>query len=343
MPTISVIIPAYNAERTILETITSVQQQTFSDFEIIVINDGSTDRTLEILSTVKDPRLKIFSYSNGGVPVARNHGLEHATGDLIAFLDADDLWTPDKLELQLTTLQQHPEAGVAYSWIYNMDEKGESFSAGNPFLCAGNVYAQLLVENFIVNGSNCLIRKQAVESVGEFDFSVPGADDWDYWLRLALHWPFVVVPKPQIFYRQSSGSVSSKVEAMEKNILRVIEKGFQAAPLEMQSLKNQSYAYNYRYLAQMYLTRVGSADGAKQAAQKLWMAIRLYPPILRDSWIQNGWTRTLLLKVLVIRLISPKLGFHLMQFISKLRATRHLKLQPSRLIKILRVKCQPSL
>jgi len=88
MPTISVIIPAYNAGSTILETITSVQQQTFSDFEIIVINDGSKDRTLELLSTVKDPRLKIFSYSNGGVPVARNHGLEHATGDFIAFLDA---------------------------------------------------------------------------------------------------------------------------------------------------------------------------------------------------------------------------------------------------------------
>lgn len=325
MQIISIIVPAYNAEQTILETLTSVLKQTFTDFELIVINDGSTDRTLELLSTVEDPRLKIFSYPNGGVPVARNHGLSHATGDFIAFLDADDLWTPDKLELQLATLQQHPEAGVVYSWAYYMDEKGESFHADNPIFFAGNVYADLLVRDFIVSGSNCMIRRQAIESIGKFDPSVPGADDWDYWLRLALHWPFVVVPKLQIFYRQSSGSVSSKVEAMEKNNLRVIEKGFQAAPPEMQYLKNQSLANTYRYSTHLYLTRVGSAEAAKQAAQKLWMAIRLYPSILRDSW-----TRNLLLKVLLLRIVSPKISSHLLEFISKVRAIRRPRLQQSR-------------
>lgn len=324
MPTISVIVPAYNAEQTILETINSVLQQTFSDFELIVINDGSTDRTLELLSTVKDTRLKIFSYLNGGVPVARNYGLSHAIGDFIAFLDADDLWTPDKLELQLATLQQHPEAGVVYSWAYYMDEKGESFHADSPIFFEGNVYSQLLLRDFIVSGSNCTIRREAIKSVGEFDSSIPGADDWDYWIRLALHWPFVVVPKLQIFYRQSPGSVSSKVEAMEKNNLRVIEKGFQAAPPEMQYLKNQSLANTYRYSAHLYLTRVGSADAAKQAAKKLWMAIRLYPQILRESW-----TRNLSLKALLIRLISPKVSRPLIQFVSKFRTTRQSNLQQS--------------
>jgi glycosyltransferase involved in cell wall biosynthesis len=259
------------------------------------------------------------------VPVARNRGLSHATGDFIAFLDADDLWTPDKLELQLATLQQHPDAGVVYSWAYYMDEEGESFHADNPIFFAGNVYAELLVRDFIVSGSNCLIRRQAVESVGEFDPSIPGADDWDYWIRLALHWPFVVVPKLQIFYRQSLGSVSSKVEAMETNNLRVIEKGFQAAPPEMQSLKNHSLANTYRYSAHLYLTRVGSADAAKQATKKLWMAIRLYSPILRESW-----TRNLLIKSLLIRLISPKISHPLIQFISKIRTTRQSNLQQSR-------------
>jgi glycosyltransferase involved in cell wall biosynthesis len=325
MSTISVIVPAYNAEKTVLETITSVLNQTFSDFELIVINDGSTDQTLELLSTVKDHRLKIFSYPNGGVPVARNRGLSHATGDFIAFLDADDLWTPDKLELQLATLQQHPDAGVVYSWAYYMDEEGESFHADNPIFFAGNVCAELLVRDFIVSGSNCLIRRQAIESVGEFDPSIPGADDWDYWIRLALHWPFVVVPKLQIFYRQSLGSVSSKVEAMETNNLRVIEKGFQAAPPEMQSLKNHSLANTYRYSAHLYLTRVGSADAAKQATKKLWMAIRLYSPILRESW-----TRNLLIKSLLIRLISPRISHPLIQFISKLRTNRQSNLQQSR-------------
>ena len=115
MPTISVVIPAYNAEHTILDTIKSVQQQTFSDYEIIVINDGSEDRTLELVEQVEDSRVKVFSYSNGGLSTARNRGIARATGEYITFLDADDLWTPDKLEAQLAALQKHPEAGVAYS------------------------------------------------------------------------------------------------------------------------------------------------------------------------------------------------------------------------------------
>jgi GT2 family glycosyltransferase len=324
MPTISVIVPVYNAERTILETIRAVQQQTFLDLELIVINDGSTDRSLELLNTVNDPRLRVFSYPNGGVSVARNRGITHASGDFLAFLDHDDLWTPDKLELQLAALQQHPEAGVAYSWTYYMDEKGESFYPDNPVFFEGDVYSQFLVDNFIASGSNCLIRKQAVESVGEFDPSLPGCDDWDYWLRLARHWYFVVVPKRQIFFRQSLGSQSSKVEMMERNSLKVIEKAFQAAPLEMQSLKNRSLANTYRYLAQMYLTRVTSSDGVKQAAQKLWMAIPLYPLILRERWTQK-----ILLKLMLIRVISPQLGFQLLQFISKLRAPRNTKDQKS--------------
>jgi glycosyltransferase involved in cell wall biosynthesis len=325
MPTISVVVPAYNAARTILETINSVLQQTFSDFELIVINDGSTDQTLELLSTVKDPRLKIFSYSNGGLSTARNRGITHATGEFIAFLDADDLWTVDKLELQLAALQQHPEAGVVYSWNYSMDEKGESFSTKNPILFEGNVYAQLLVDNFIVNGSNCLIRKQSVESVGEFDPAVAGAADWDYWLRLAARWPFMVVRKYQVFYRASSGSMSANIEYMERCTLAVLEKAFQAAPLEMQYLKKQSLANAYRYLAYKYWTLVAGSDGAKKAAEKLWMAIRLYPPILLNKRPQN-----LLVKLLLMRLLSPKVGRPLIQLISKLRTTRHQRLQESK-------------
>ncbi len=324
MPTISVIVPAYNAEKTILETITSVLNQTFTDFELLVINDGSTDRTLELLSTVKDQRLKIFSYPNGGVSVARNRGITHASGEFIAVLDADDLWTVDKLELQLAALQEHPEAGLAYSWAYYMDEQGKSIQPSEPVYFEGNVYAQLLVNDFVVSCSNCLMRRQTIDSVGEFDQEVAGAADWDYWLRVALQWPFVVVPKHQVYYRVSVGSMQSNVEFMERCNLRVIEKGFQAAPPEMQSLKNQSLANTYRYSAHLYLTRVASADGAKQAAQKLWMAIRLYPRILRDSW-----TRNLLIKALLMRVISPKVSRNLLQFVSKLRTTRNTRVQQS--------------
>ena len=288
MPTISVIVPAYNVERTILETVESVQQQTFSDFELIVINDGSTDRTLKLLNTVKDPRLKVFSYTNGGLPTARNRGISHATGEFLAFLDADDLWTPDKLELQLAALQQHPEAGVAYSWTYFKDEQGVHSYADESNRFEGNVYADLLVKNFLHNGSNPLIRKQAIESVGEFDPTLKSCEDWEFYLRLAAKWHFVLVPKPQILYRQSSGSMSSKVEVMEKYLLIVIERAFESAPLELQFLKPQSLTWVYKYGAQQYLKQSTSKiRDVNKAGSKLFKAIATNPKILLESYTQT--------------------------------------------------------
>jgi glycosyltransferase involved in cell wall biosynthesis len=314
MPAISVIVPAYNAEKTILKTIESVQQQTFSDFELIVINDGSTDQTLEQIGTVDDPRLKVFSYSNGGLPTARNRGISHTNGEFITFLDADDLWTADKLELQLTALQQHSEAGVAYSWTYYMDEQGESVHASVPVFFQGNVYANLLMGNFLDSGSNPLIRREAIESVGEFDSTLKSCEDWEYWLRLAARWSFVVVPKAQIFYRQTSGAMSSKIEVMEKYHLIVLERAFQSAPPELKVLKSQSIANLYQFLAHLCLTRIPGAGGAKQASQKLQMAIRLYPRTLLERR-----TQVIVIKLLLIQILSPKFASYLIQFLSKTR------------------------
>ena len=308
MPTISVIIPAYNAESTILETITSVRQQTFSDFEIIVVNDGSTDRTIELLQNVEDNRLKIFSYENGGLSVARNRGIRDANGEYIAFLDADDLWTPNKLELQLKALEQHSEAGVAYSWTYFMNEQRTSSLPGVSIFFEGDVLANLLVNNFIASGSNPLIRRQAIKSVGDFDSACAGCADWDYWMRLSAKWHFVVVPKHQIFYRQSSGSMSStKVKHMEDDGLQVIEKIFQTVPAELKPLKNQSLAWINQYCAQQYLKQdVSNTNAVIQAGQKLWTAILLHPSILLEDyapnlivWLIKKWILTLLVQAKV--------------------------------------------
>jgi glycosyltransferase involved in cell wall biosynthesis len=314
MPTISIIIPAYNTEHTIIETITSVQRQTFSDFEIIVINDGSTDGTLEVIKTIKEPRLKVFSYENCGVSSARNHGISQAKGEFIAFLDADDLWTPDKLELQLAALQKKPEIGVAYSWIYNMGEKGEFFQVGHQVFFEGNVLAELLISNFLANGSNPLIRKQAIESVGKFDSTLTYGEDWEFYLRLAVHWSFVVVPKPQILYRQSSSAATTKVEVMEERLILLTEKLFQVAPQELQYLKKQSLANTYQYLAGMYLARVNDFNSVKQASKKLKMAIGLYPKILL-----NRITLRYVMKCLIMQLLSPKIAKYFTKAVSKTR------------------------
>ncbi|BAZ13303.1 putative glycosyl transferase [Calothrix sp. NIES-4071] len=324
MAIISVIIPAYNAERTILETISSVQQQTFSDFELIVINDGSTDRTLELLNSIEDPRLKVFSYSNGGLPVARNRGISHATGEFIAFIDADDLWTPDKLELQLAALQQHPEAGVAYSWTCNMSEEGELLYPVTPVF-NGNVYANLLVWNFISNGSNPLIRSQALKSTGEFDPTLKSAEDWEYWLRLAAHWPFVVVPNIQILYRRSSNSMTSKIEIIKQASLIVLERAFGNAPPELQYLKKQGLANIYQYYAEVYLRDITNNNNElNKVMDNLWKAVYLQPQNLL-----NKYTQRLVVKVLLLRVLSPGIASNIFRFISKIRTNRQHLLQQS--------------
>jgi glycosyltransferase involved in cell wall biosynthesis len=239
MPLISVIIPAYNAEKTIKETIESVLNQTFSDFELIVINDGSQDSTLDIVSSISDPRIKVFSYSNSGPQKSRNRGIAIATGDYLAFLDSDDLWTPDKLEAQLKALQENPEAAVAYSWTDYIDEFGAFLYSGSHATETGDVYAKLLVENFLENGSNPLICRNALTKMGGFDESLSASQDWDLYLRLANQYYFTAIPRSQIFYRLSNHSISSNIFRQEKQCLYVIERAFNNAPASLQYLKKK--------------------------------------------------------------------------------------------------------
>jgi glycosyltransferase involved in cell wall biosynthesis len=327
MPLISVIIPAYNAERTIVETIQSVQQQTFQDFELIVINDGSKDRTLDLLQDIKDERVKIFSYKNSGLPTARNRGITQFKGEFIAFLDADDLWTPDKLELQLAVLKQHPKAGVAYSWtcFMDMDEQGKatSFHPSPPYTFEGNVYDKLLVSDFIHSGSNTLIRKQVIDSVGGFDPTLKSCEDWDYWLRLSAHWSFVVVPKHQILYRRTPGAMSSKVEVMKEAALIATEKAYQAAPPELQYLKSQKLINFHKYVASLYLQHRTDVSGVRQAQQHLWSAIRIQPKTLLDRTTQK-----LVLKFILRLIFPPKVANYFLQLSGKPLAIRDPRLQP---------------
>lgn len=290
MPLISVIIPAYNAEKTIRETVTSVLTQTFSDFELIVINDGSQDSTLVHLASIPDPRLTVFSYPNAGAQRSRNRGIEHATGAYLAFLDADDLWTPDKLEAQYHALQVDPQAAVAYSWTNWIDETGNFLRRGSYSRATGNVFLQLLLSDFIENGSNPLIRREAIAQVGHFDESLVGGQDWDMWLRLAARFPFTVVPKPQILYRQSPSSWSTHVERQEAGFKKVIEKALAQLPDATPKLKRQIIANRYKCLTVDALQGKVDRRQGLIAARFLGVALRHDPSLLRAK---------VLLKVLV--------------------------------------------
>jgi len=301
MPTVSVIIPVYEGEKTIKDTIQSVLNQTFSDFELIVINDGSEDSTLKIVSNVQDPRVKVFSYPNAGLSASRNRGIALASGEYITFIDADDLWTPDKLEAQLKALQENSQAAVAYSWTDWIDESNQFIGRGSYITENGDVFAKLLLSDFVANGSNALIRRQALTKVGGFDESLTSAEDWDMWLRLAAHYEFVAVPSPQILYRISPSSMSSDVWKMEASSLQVLEKAFAVAPESLQHLKRQSLGNRYKYLIFKALEGTPEQQRGLVSARFLWHAIRNDPALLRTRVI---WK--VLFKIAAMTLLSPQ-------------------------------------
>ena len=255
-PVISVIIPVYNGEKTIEETIASLLQQTYSNWELIVIDDGSSDRTPILIQDIlaQHPQIQgsLVSYPQTGACASRNRGAALAQGKFLAFLDADDVWTADKLELQLEALQNSPGAKVAYSWTDYIDITGKFLYPGGHATYQGNVYEYLLLSNFLENGSNALICRDAFRNVGGFDESVTGVDEWDLFIRMAqqseFSCEFVVIPQVQVFYRLSNQSLSARIDRQASECLKVIDRAFQSSPSSLQHLKPKSIANLYRYL-----------------------------------------------------------------------------------------------
>ena len=315
MPLISVVIPVYNNETTIQETIESVLSQSFSDLELIVINDGSQDSTLKIVSSILDPRLKVFSYPNTGLAATRNRGVSHASGEYISFIDADDLWTPDKLEAQFKALQGNPQAAVAYSWTDWIDESGQFLRPGGHISVNGDVFATLLVRDFMESGSNPLIRAEALAEVGGFDESLPAVEDWDMWLRLAARYEFVCVPSPQILYRVSSSSMSSNVWKMEAGSLQVIERAFAVAPESLQHLKREVLGSRYKYLTFKAVEGTPERKKGLAAVRFLWQMVRYDRSMLLRSQI----LAIVLVKIAIATLLPSQLSQAL------LKAAKNLK------------------
>ncbi|MBL1199317.1 MAG: glycosyltransferase [Nostoc sp. GBBB01] len=300
LPKISVIIPAYNSENTIIHTINSVLNQTFTDLELIVINDGSQDSTLDIVKQIQDPRIKVFSYSNAGGNASRNRGLKLAVGEFVSFLDADDLWTPNKLESQLKALEKNLSAKVAYSWTDYIDINGDYVLSGKRININGDVYENLLVSNFLENGSNPLIYRTALNSLGGFDESLAAAQDWDMWLRLASKFDFVCVPSVQILYRISANSVSSNLVRQEKACLQLLERAYQERPSAFKQNWSISIANLYKYLTCKALQKPLNRKKGITAAKFLWRYF-----IHDSSRFQNiNFSSKLLLKIFII-LILP--------------------------------------
>jgi glycosyltransferase involved in cell wall biosynthesis len=223
-PLISVIIPAYNAEEFIAKTLESVLSQTYQNIEILVVDDGSTDTTAEIIKSFaqKDRRIILLQQSNAGVATARNLAYLHSKGEYIAPIDADDIWYPQNLEKQVECLtKSEPFVGVVYSWSLDINE-GDLLTGGfyNSTI-EGSVHDALVYKYFIGNASSSLIRRACFEKVGGYNCkfkleNAQGCEDWELHLRIAQYYQFKVVPEYLVGYRQIASSMSGNYAAMAK-------------------------------------------------------------------------------------------------------------------------------
>ena len=282
-PKVSVLIPAYNAMDFLPDTVSSALAQTYQDFELIIINDGSTDNITAWANSLSDPRVRLISQENTGLSGARNTGLACAKGEYIAFLDADDLWLPTKLEKQVRQLDNNPAVGLVYSWVSLIDETGVEQGKQRKNYVRGNVWVDLTIHNIIECGSVALVRRTCFDKVGTFDATLPFScsEDWDMWLRIAAHYDFELIEEPLILYRCHSNNLSSRWQPMEESFEIVLKKAFDSAPASLQVHKSRSYGFAKLRVAWKALQ---NSNGDYKTAQRFEQeAISYYPQVKQTS------------------------------------------------------------
>jgi glycosyltransferase involved in cell wall biosynthesis len=267
MPRVSAIIPTHDRKAFVLEAVASVLAQTYGDYEPIVVDDGSVDGTGEALKQYGG-RVRYTYQQNQGVSLARNHGLDLAQGEFIAFLDSDDLWLPDKLGVQVAFMDEHPEAQICYTdeiWIrrgvrVNPRKKHAKYS--------GEIYPQCL-PLCIISPSSALMRRGLFEEVGTFDPSFPVCEDYDLWLRVAARFSIFFIPHrlivkrgghPDQLSQQGWGNDQYRVRALVK----ILDMG-ELTP-QMQELTIQELHRKCRVLINGYRKRgkEGEAKGYEE-------------------------------------------------------------------------------
>jgi glycosyltransferase involved in cell wall biosynthesis len=293
MKQVSVIIPLYGVEKYVAETVQSVLAQTYENFELIIVDDGSPDRSVEICRRFKDPRITILRQENQGPAAARNLGIRHAKGDYIALLDGDDLWTPDKLAKHVEHLEACPEVGVSFCRSSLVDEEGQPLGIYQLSKLDGITTLDLLCRTPIGNGSVPVMRREVFEAIAfdspfeagvsyfDPDRRLHPSEDVECWLRIALttQWKIAGVPEALTLYRVNSGGCSAKLLKKLQSWEAMIEQVATYAPQAMRSCKAAAMAYQYRHLARRAVTL---RDGAI-ALELVGRALITYPQILIEQ------------------------------------------------------------
>ncbi len=269
MPAVSVVIPAYNQGAFIGEAIRSVLEQTFRDFDVHVIDDGSTDDTKEVVESFDDERLRYFRQENSGLPaVARNVGIARSTGEFIAFLDADDLWLPDKLERQAEAMKANPNCGIVacnFQCLGDHPLGGKVMLRGN--VPTGRVFEKLLHANFICTAM-AMVRRSALQKAGVFDPSLRIGEDYDLWLRITHDFEFEHVEKVCGFYRINKQSITEGNSPLVwiPALISVVERICEMYHIP-RKLADSALAVHYARQAFHYL-RAGDAESFRGAIRR---------------------------------------------------------------------------
>lgn len=245
MPKVSVIIPTYNNAKYISDAVESVFNQTFKDYEIIVIDDGSIDNTKEVLKKYESKITYLHHQNNKGPSTARNTGIINSSGKFIAFLDADDIWVPNKLELQMKTISQFSEIGLLGCGAYMIDESGNIIKERKVVSYSNRklLLQDLMIRNVICGGcSGAVIKKECFDKVGLFDDGFRGSEDRDVWFRIAKLYEIKFLQQPLVKIRNHETNAHRNVEIMKCGKRKFICKHLK----DMDWLHKQK-AYSYIY------------------------------------------------------------------------------------------------
>lgn len=200
--TVSVVIPVYNAADVVRETIASVLAQTWTDYEIVVVDDGSTDGSAAAIREFGD-KVRLIRQDNGGVAKARNRGIAESRGGYLALLDHDDLWHPTKLAKQVELLDRRPEVGMVITDVAHIDREGRPMGIVGAGYNPSETFARLFVRGYVPTPSAAMIRRSVLSAVGGFDetFRSAGLDDHELWTRVAAHCDIANIPEPLTYHR----------------------------------------------------------------------------------------------------------------------------------------------
>lgn len=272
-PVFSVILPTFNGERFLKEALISLFDQSYKNFEIIAVDNGSTDSTLKILNQFRD-RINILSEGRRGVTYARNKGIKASKGRYIAFIDQDDIWMANKLEIQKKVLDNNESVGMAISLANTIDERGDVLRSGGNVQIRNEkktIMQELMIRNVFGPPACMSIKKECFDKVGLYDTSLNGVEDKDLWIRILSEYDVCYTEKPLVLYRVHGQNAHKNVMLMKSSQQKLLVKHFKRI-----NTFNINKAFGYIYL-----------DAGREyysSARKIAATIELIKAILICPW-----------------------------------------------------------